>query len=593
MQPLPKKIAPFLWFFIKKQKWLFLIWAILPLGYAIDQNIFPYITKMIVDVIANYSGDRGEIFNKLEFPLMLGLSFWVILILTYRCKEIAEVYFGPKFHANIRMAMVEYTEKHSHSYFMNNFAGSIANKISDMPSSCFFIINFLFGNFFPNIFCVFIAIVILWFISPVFSLIFFLWFFVHMAISIIFSKPGDRLSMIHSESRSDLQGKIVDSLTNIVNIKIFARNRYELSFIKKFQDIEQKNGKKLLWFLTKVKFYLEIPALIMIVATVYYLVVGWRDGWVSTGDFVFTINMSFIIMISIWRMGMEIPEFFKEVGICKQALGLINVPHEIVDAKGAKDLKVKKGEIVFDNVNFEYAEGKNIFKDKKVVIKAGEKVGLVGFSGSGKSTFVNLILRFFDVKSGSILIDGQDISKVTLESLHKNIAMIPQDPVMFHRSLYENIGYGKIEASKKQIIEASKKAYCHNFIETMKEGYESLVGERGIKLSGGQRQRIAIARAILKNAPILILDEATSSLDSVTEKYIQKSIKTLISGKTSIIIAHRLSTLDIVDRILVFDEGQIVEDGTHKELLKKKGHYAKLWDMQAKGFFDKEQGVSL
>jgi ATP-binding cassette, subfamily B, bacterial len=224
------------------------------------------------------------------------------------------------------------------------------------------------------------------------------------------------------------------------------------------------------------------------------------------------------------------------------------------------------------------------FKNKTITIAGGEKVGLVGFSGSGKSTFVNLILRLFEVESGSILIDKQNINEVTQASLRENIALIPQDVSLFHRSLLDNIRYGRIDATDEEVIAASKKATCHEFIAVLRDGYQSMVGERGVKLSGGQRQRIAIARAMLKNAPILILDEATSALDSVTEKYIQDALDQLMQEKTTIVIAHRLSTLNKMHRILVFNDGKIIEDGSHDMLMQQQGHYAKMWQMQAGGF---------
>jgi ATP-binding cassette subfamily B protein len=281
---------------------------------------------------------------------------------------------------------------------------------------------------------------------------------------------------------------------------------------------------------------------------------------------------------------LELPLFFKEVGTCRQALSIIQAPHDIVSHKQEK-LSVNKGEIAFQNVTFKYPQKNAIFENKNVVIKAGEKVGLVGFSGSGKTTFAHLILRYYDLDSGKILIDGQDISQVTLESLRDNIAMIPQDPTLFHRSIHENIGYGKAGATFQDVEEAARKANAEDFILKMPEKYEALVGERGVKLSGGQRQRIAIARAILKNAPILILDEATSALDSVTERNIQKGLEHLMKGKTTLVIAHRLSTLSGMDRILVFDQGRIIEEGSHDQLIRKKGgHYAMLWAMQAGGF---------
>jgi ATP-binding cassette subfamily B protein len=260
------------------------------------------------------------------------------------------------------------------------------------------------------------------------------------------------------------------------------------------------------------------------------------------------------------------------------------VTPDIQDRRHARELVVSKGEIIFEDVQFSYQGSDPLFQNKSVKIESGQKVGLVGYSGSGKSTFVNLILRLFDVTSGQITVDGQDIRHVTQDSLRANIGMIPQDPSLFHRTLGENIRYGKTNATDEEIVEASKKAHAHAFISALAQGYDSLVGERGVKLSGGQRQRIAIARAILKNAPLLILDEATSQLDSVTESDIQDSLWQLMQGKTTIVIAHRLSTLLHMDRILVFDESKIVEDGTHQALLTQRGLYATLWNAQVGGF---------
>jgi ATP-binding cassette subfamily B protein len=276
--------------------------------------------------------------------------------------------------------------------------------------------------------------------------------------------------------------------------------------------------------------------------------------------------------------------FAKEAGTVSAALSIVNQDHDVVDASNATPLNVTKGEVVFDKVTFAYDNHKSIFKELDIKINAGEKVGLVGFSGSGKSTFVNLILRFYDIQSGKILIDGQDIKAVTQDSLRAEISMIPQDPILFHRTLMQNIQYGCLNAQEADVIKASKLAHCHEFITQLDEGYKSLVGERGIKLSGGQRQRIAIARAILKNAPILILDEATSSLDSVTEKLIHESLEHLMKDKTTIVVAHRLSTLADMDRILVFDQGHIIEEGTIETLLAKRGHFAMLWNKQMDGF---------
>jgi len=320
------------------------------------------------------------------------------------------------------------------------------------------------------------------------------------------------------------------------------------------------------------------------------LIYGRLNNMVTVGDFALILTLSFTIAESIFNLGEEILRFAKEAGSCRQALNIIVEPHEIQDKPNAHELNVTQGKIVFDQVQFQYQGTDPLFENKTVTIEPGQKVGLVGHSGSGKSTFVNLILRLFDVSQGRILIDGQDIKEVTQTSLRKNIGMIPQDPSLFHRTLFENIQYGRVDASAEEVINAAKNAHAHEFIENLAQGYDSLVGERGVKLSGGQRQRIAIARAFLKNAPILILDEATSQLDSVTEQYIQESLWELMQNKTTIVIAHRLSTLLNMDRILVFNKGKIVEDGTHQELLAKNGMYATLWKAQVGGFLLDEEG---
>ncbi|MBX9620427.1 MAG: ATP-binding cassette domain-containing protein [Alphaproteobacteria bacterium] len=310
----------------------------------------------------------------------------------------------------------------------------------------------------------------------------------------------------------------------------------------------------------------------------------WSHHLITVGDIVVIFNTSWNIIISLWWASIELPNAFKEIGICRQALTLLQVPVSLVDAPGAKDIAVKEGKIQFQKVHFQYGKSTALFTNKSVLIQPGQKIGLVGFSGSGKSTFVNLILRLFDISSGQILIDGQDIAKVTQDSLRKSIALIPQDPTLFHRTIIENIRYGRPEASDEEVIVAAQRAHAHEFIMTLSEGYHTLVGERGVKLSGGQRQRIAIARAILKDAPILILDEATSALDSVTEALIQESLSHLMEGRTTIVVAHRLSTLLDMDRLLVFDQGKIVEDGSHAALVKKEGLYKTLWSAQVGGF---------
>jgi ATP-binding cassette subfamily B protein len=337
-------------------------------------------------------------------------------------------------------------------------------------------------------------------------------------------------------------------------------------------------------YINNMRLVQDIICVVLLGVLVYILLQLYSKNLITIGDFTLIVTITMSIFHSMWYLANKIVDVYKNIGTCCQAMSLIKVKHEIIDQPNAKELVVPKGEIEFREVAFSYKNSTPIFLNNNIKIAPASKVGLVGYSGSGKSTFINLILRLHEVSFGEILIDGQNISNVSQDSLRNNISMIPQDISLFHRSLWDNIRYGNPNASEKQIILASKQAHCHEFIMDLEHGYDTLVGERGIKLSGGQRQRIAIARAFLENASILILDEATSSLDSVTEKYIQDSLHLAIQNRTTIIIAHRLSTLLEVDRILVFKDGRIVEDGNHQQLIKSGGHYATMWAMQSNGF---------
>ena len=370
----------------------------------------------------------------------------------------------------------------------------------------------------------------------------------------------------------------------MLTVRLFSRASYEAYYIESYQQDEIKKSKKASLQLEKMKLFQGLAGLCLVFFMISTLIRGWIAGWVSIGDFSLVTMLFFSMLGMVWFMSYQITVFVREAGKIKAALALINVPFGITDIKDAKDLSISKGEIEFKNVCFTYQSAVTVFNDISVKINSGEKVGLVGLSGSGKSTFVNLLMRFYDINSGEILVDDNNIAKITRHSLRKNIAMIPQEPTLFHRTLMENIRYGRLNASDEEVLQASIKAHCHEFITQLKEGYDSLVGERGIKLSGGQRQRIAIARAILKNAPILVLDEATSALDSVTEQHIQDSFNQIMQKSTTIVVAHRLSTLMGMDRILVFKQGKVVEDGSMKDLIEQNGHFAKLWHEQKNGF---------
>lgn len=393
-----------------------------------------------------------------------------------------------------------------------------------------------------------------------------------------------QLSDDHASSESQLSGQLVDSLANQSNIRIFSKRAYEVERMHKFFHLVQQAFQKKELFIVLLCCAQGAMIALMMGLAAFTLIHLYDKGLVSIGDFALILGISMELGHMMWYTMYQVDQFNQALGKAKQSLNALLIPHDIKDKNKADQLLVTQGRIEFSKVKFNYLGGYSLFQNKSVRIEAGQKVGLVGYSGGGKSTFVNLILRLYDVVDGQILIDGQDISEVTQESLRQAIAMIPQDPTLFHRSLKDNIRYGKTDATDDEVILASQKAHAHEFISLLPEGYEALVGERGVKLSGGQRQRIAIARAILKNAPILILDEATSQLDSITESNIQESLWELMQGKTTLVIAHRLSTLLHMDRILVFDKGHIVEDGSHAELLHQDGLYKTLWDAQVGGF---------
>lgn len=585
MEPsLPKKLVPFFWHFITPYKWYTSGLILVSVLWATHVSLTPYVLKLLIDGVTNYHGKPAELGAAMFWPAVFYVLLSVMLGLTFRFYDFVILKLMPNLKHDIQQQMLYYVEGHSHHYFQNNFAGSLSNKIADMTRSVPEILGMLTDSFLASFFAVCIAAITMYLVQPVFAVVLVVWAIIYFYITWLLSQKGREYATILAESKSTLSGKQVDSVSNITNVRLFAKRAFEVTYIKKYiKDTVQKD-RRLQWYLLKVRVFQFLSMSAVIAALLYFLIDARSHHAVSVGDFALILGLSARLLDALWNVANNFVRFMQEIGTCEQALTIITPPHEIVDAVGAKPLVVTSGTITFDNVTFHYQRNNNLFENKYVEIKAGSKVGLIGFSGSGKTTFVNLVLRFFDVESGRILIDGQDIAHVTQDSLHEQISMIPQDTGLFHRSLMENIRYGRLDASDDEVIQASKKAHCHEFISDLPDGYHSLVGERGIKLSGGQRQRIAIARAMLKNAPILILDEATSALDSITEKHIQEGLETLMNGRTSMVIAHRLSTLSEMDRILVFDKGHIIEDGTHGALQKLQGHYAKMWHMQAGGF---------
>lgn len=578
-------LSGFVFSFIKKQWIKILFIQILWFAWSIDQTIFPYLFGKIIDGFTNYVGDRGEAWPVVKGPILGALGLWIGIEIAFRLGGVLMAYTFPKLEKQMRMAMFSHMQDHSHAYFANHFAGDIATKISDMVENVSHSLQLIITLFIPTFIAVLIACYTFYTLSPYFASLLVEWAIIHTIIGIVYAKRCSLYSEVHARTRSKLNGRIVDSLTNYFSVKLFANKKYELAYAGITQKKEQRQNKEQLIYIEKVRAVLGVlcffgPGL----ALNAYAYWSWTQHLITVGDIVIIFNTSWSIIMMLWFSSIELPNFFKQIGICQQALALLRDPIQIVDSIDAKPLKVSQGKIQFQKVHFHYRHTIPLFTNKSVAIQPGQKIGLVGYSGSGKTTFVNLILRLFDIQSGQILIDGQNISEVTQESLRKVITMIPQDPSLFHRSLIDNIRYGRPEASDEEIVVAAQRAHAHDFIMELPDGYKTLVGERGVKLSGGQRQRIAIARAFLKNAPILVLDEATSALDSSTEALIQESLGYLMEGKTTIVVAHRLSTLLGMDRILVFDQGKIIEDGSHKILLKKKGLYHDLWKAQVGGF---------
>ncbi len=575
----------FVWHAVRPYKWYLLAILIVSAIWSLEATLWPYILRLVVDGLTEYQDRREAVWVALHWPITLGIILWVGTDIGTSLQGFLVAWLVPKMEAEVRMNMFDHVQKHSPSYFNKNFAGTLTNKIADITSEVTAIWGQLISVFVPFLGAFAFAILFFFHVRPIFAILISIWMILHIAVSLFFAKYSAHYENIHGEARSVLYGRIVDSLTNNMTVNLFFRFLDEFRSVGVSQQNEQTAHTKA----ARVTQYLQVALSILTFLVGGLLINGlmfhyWAQGAVSTGEVVQVFNTSTNIMMLLFGLSSSIPALFGSIGMAMQALSLLEVPKDIVDKEGAKPLIVKNGEIIFENVSFQYTK-KGLFENKNIIIQGGEKVGIVGFSGAGKTTFVNLILRFYPLKSGRILIDGQDISDVTLESLRSQIALVPQDPILFHRSIRENIRYGRLDATDQEVEEVSRAAHCEAFIQKFPEGYETLVGERGTVLSSGERQRIAIARAMLCKAPILILDEATSSLDSITERYIQEGFDQLMIGRTSIVIAHRLSTLQKMDRIVVFEKGKIVEEGSHQILVSSSGPYAHMWEVQVGGFF--------
>ncbi len=552
--------------------------------WAANETLYPFFIKLFVDRLNALKPPIPHLWQTFAIPLMLWLGIWTFTAAALRFQGVLTGRGFAKLKANIRETVFYYLGQHSHQFFSDRFAGSLASKVNDLASGAQTICEIFIYNFIAiSVFLVSVFI-LLSLARPLFSLILGAWVVIHFSIMFLCLKKVNHCAQQHADSTSRLSGKITDAINNILTIRIFASMDHELNYLNTYQLIEQRRAWNATASLEKMRLIQDFSTIIALVVMFGMLLLSWQHNKITVGDFTLVGMLTFSALMQVWWCAFQIGQCVREVGKIKNALSDLLEKHDVIDAPDAKPLNIHQPTIVFDKVSFGYDEDRQLFNHLNLHIKAGEKIGLVGFSGAGKTTFIQLLLRFYDLNAGSIFIDGQNIAEVTQQSLRESIAMIPQESMLFHRSLMENIRYGRLNATDEEVIEASKLAQCHEFITVLPQGYHTLVGERGIKLSGGQRQRIAIARAILKKAPILILDEATAALDSVTEENIQTSLQCVMKGVTSIVIAHRLSTLANMDRILVFSHGQIIEDGSMQSLLDKKGHFTELWQKQKNGF---------
>ncbi|MES2215560.1 MAG: ABC transporter ATP-binding protein [Pseudomonadota bacterium] len=577
---LPSNLPFFIWHFLKEYKPAVAVYVFL----ALAAGFWGPCNSMIIKWLINSLPEATHDISVLMLPAsLIVLNFIVFDNFTWRGITYIKYRFVPFILNQIDSALLNYILQHSHQFFQDSMAGSLSKNIFHLIDGVEKIISSS-AILLRGLSMLMVAFIFSYYVNSIFLSILIVWSIFFSSVSLFMSKKFTLLSEKQAAAESVVGGQIVDSLTGSSSVSLFARRSYEiLRRNPALKDCREAQQKKEMYALIMHSIQGGLIAIMMAFSS-YALVYLYSKHLVTAGDFALILGLSMETGHLMWSTMGEVDELNKAVGRCKQSLGSLLIPLGIEDKPDAAILNSARGEIRFNNVKFHHKGTSALFENKSIEILPGQKVGLVGYSGGGKSTFVNLILRLYDVTDGAVLVDDQDVRDVTQDSLRSSISMIPQDPSLFHRSLMENIRYGRIEATDEEVMEAAKRAHAHEFIEKLPEGYESLVGERGVKLSGGQRQRIAIARAILKNAPILILDEATSQLDSVTENMIQESLEELMQGKTTIVIAHRLSTLLHMDRILVFDKGKIVEDGEHKELLEKDGLYKQLWDAQVGGF---------
>jgi len=572
---------PFQFFLLvhkKEIKWILLNSVLYSLGTLATLGI-TYCLSLIIDAISS----GNENLKPLIVFLIIGL---ICHELVYRLGHILEVTVSARIRAQTKKVLFAHSSKLSFGYFADHFAGQIAHQISTAADSLEKMKTIMTNNFIDNVWLLLISSITLSLVYSPLGIAIALWgiFFIVCQRPLI--KNITKYAKAFAENESNTTGSLVDMYANIGTVKVYSK---DAGFHRIYKKVEEEYRAQLLLGKWDVFGYAYqggagiILGCIILFITIY----AYVHGFMTVGQIVLVSAVGIKLLDTAYHIGQTISEFIRAGGECSQALKDILTKPAIDDGKREVGDQWKSVEIAYEKVSFSYNANKKVLEHFSLTIPAGQKIGIVGLSGAGKTTMMNLLLRFFDPEKGKIRMNGIYISTITQDSLRSHISFISQDTSLFHLSIAENIEYGS-PASREKILEVAKMAYADEFISGLPKGYDTIVGERGVKLSGGQRQRIAIARAMLKNSPLFLLDEATSALDSDSESKVQEALKILMQGKTVVAIAHRLSTLQSMDRIVFMEGGKIIEDGTHEELISMQGNYAKLWSMQVGGFLPPE-----
>ncbi|MFN7101426.1 MAG: ABC transporter ATP-binding protein [Pseudorhizobium sp.] len=589
----PAGLIAFVWFYVRQAKAPFFAMLVLGgLAAGVEASMFWFVGRLvdILDTIEPANGWSGLMASHgrelLFMAVVVGVGRFLIAFLT---ALIDQQIITPGFYNLVRWQSYLHVSRQSLSFFQNDFSGRIVTKVWSAGQATGDVLTTLMESvWFVAIYSVSTLVLVAQLDLRMAGVVL-VWLLIFAALARYFVPRIRENAKASAEAGSMISGRMVDAYSNIQTLKLFGSDEGNDRYMRSGFDSFQATILRFTRMLTGVRACMALLSSTMIVMMAALSIHLWLDGIISSGAVAFTLALMLRLNFLLGRLMTQLNGLMRNIGTIQNSSDLISQPIGLVDAPDAQPLTVKVPEIRFEDVRFDYGNGRDVIDSLSLAVRPGEKIGIVGRSGAGKSTLVNLLLRFYDIESGRILIDGQDIAQVTQESLRAQIGMVTQDTSLLHRSIRDNILFGRPDATEEQLRVAAERAEADEFIASLEDqrgrkGFDAHVGERGVKLSGGQRQRIAIARVMLKNAPILVLDEATSALDSEVEAAIQSNLERLMQGKTVLAIAHRLSTIAALDRLIVVDRGRIVEQGTHNELVAANGIYADLWSRQSGGF---------